>query len=229
MGRMNGGKREWGPRGLQIRSETTEIVAAEARRAASRPTRLDKSRNPAGSRRTTGLRVTALGAGARGEADAAGWASRPYQRMGRRERNVPFYQTNPPILSRETAFINQRYNGLQDKIVLENGGFVFGNEPTGPPSRGRYGATRPTRRGVWRGCWMKIGCVLAGNGWTRWTGMDVADRVRRVPPRRDGCIARGMGTNNSRKRQRSLDKSRNPAGSRRMTGLGMTGRGEGFL
>ena len=69
---------------------------------------------------------------------------------------------------------------------------------------------------------MKIGCVLAGNGWTRWTGMDVADRVRRVPPRRDGCIARGMGTNNSRKRQRSLDKSRNPAGSRRMTGLGMT-------
>jgi len=44
---------------------------------------------------------------------------------------IRFCETNPPILSRETAFINQRYNGLHDKIVLENGGFVFGNEPTG--------------------------------------------------------------------------------------------------
>ena len=63
------------------------------------------------------------------------------------ERNVPFYQTNPPILSWKTAINQQRSNWLRNKMLLENGGFVFQNEPTGPPSRGRYGATRPTRRG----------------------------------------------------------------------------------
>jgi hypothetical protein len=44
---------------------------------------------------------------------------------------VPFYQTNPPILSWKTDVIQQCSNGLHNKIVLENGGFVLENEPTG--------------------------------------------------------------------------------------------------
>ena len=47
------------------------------------------------------------------------------------ERNVPFYQTNPPILSWKTAVIQQCSKGLHNKIVLENGGFVLENEPPG--------------------------------------------------------------------------------------------------
>src|ERR1039458_9500496 len=52
---------------------------------------------------------------------------------------MPFYQTNPPILSWKTAAIRQGYNGLHNRILPENAGFVLENEPTGPPSPGRYG------------------------------------------------------------------------------------------
>ena len=49
----------------------------------------------------------------------------------RRASNVPFYQTNPPILSWKTAVIRQCSNGLHNKMLPENGGFVLENEPTG--------------------------------------------------------------------------------------------------
>ena len=130
-----------------------------------------------------------------------------------------FYQTNPPILSRKTAFINQRYNGLQDKIVLENGGFVFGNEPTGTPSRGRYGATRPTRRGFLRGIERELGSFQGGNegtgGGAGATAWGIFELLKAFSFSK-GCWFR----------ERCFDKSRNPAGSRRMTGLSMTDRRE---
>jgi len=46
-------------------------------------------------------------------------------------QNMCFSETNPPILAGKTAFIDFGYNGLRNKILSENGGFVLENEPTG--------------------------------------------------------------------------------------------------
>src|ERR1035441_130073 len=69
----------------------------------------------------------------------SGASGRVFVAKGVRASNVLFYQTNPPIFRWKTAVIKLRYNGLRGKNLSRNGGFVFRNEPTGPPSRGRYG------------------------------------------------------------------------------------------
>jgi len=77
---------------------------------------------------TTACRRTPLPT--RGEARGGiATASHSYGEGGR--ANTCFCETNPPILAWKTAFINQRDNGLRDKILPENGGFVLENEPTG--------------------------------------------------------------------------------------------------
>ena len=105
----------------------------------------------------------------------------------RKQRPPPirFCETNPPILEGKTGVIVLRYNGLCGKNLSRNGGFVFGNEPTGrvffEGKRGKLGAFG-----------MEIG-GRDGPAWTLWTDMDLhgrytdehgpcTDATERVPP-----------------------------------------------
>src|SRR6266436_1785851 len=69
-----------GQEGKRAACPDLEIGAGPTNRTGRRQRCFDKSRNPAGSRRMTGLRGTALGVGGAGAS------------------NMPFYQTNPPFL-----------------------------------------------------------------------------------------------------------------------------------
>ncbi len=61
---------------------------------------------------------------------------------GEVERNVPYYQTNPPILDKKMAVIRRSQNSLCNKSLPGAVGSFKENEPTGegvkrcPPSPG---------------------------------------------------------------------------------------------
>ena len=62
---------------------------------------------------------------------AAATADKSARQGGTGERNMPFCETNPPILRWKTVVIIEGCKELRWKLMRENGGFVLENEPTG--------------------------------------------------------------------------------------------------
>jgi hypothetical protein len=147
-------------------------------------------------------------------------AARPYRDPHRRQRGpYTFLRNEPTVFGEEILCIMRVLKYFWICRATFAGGFVFGNEPTGPPSRGRYGATRPTRRGFLRGIERELGSFQGGNegtgGGAGATAWGIFELLKAFSFSK-GCWFR----------ERCFDKSRNPAGSRRMTGLSMTDRRE---
>ncbi len=97
--------------------------------------------------------------------------------LGRDERNVPYDETNPPILDKKTAVIQLRYNELRNKQA-ENAVGSFGeNEPTG---RGVMGEMRAgTEEGTCPGAPHR-GAATPEGGYNGATGGPYSEGVARI-------------------------------------------------
>src|ERR1039457_3112076 len=76
----------------------------------------------------------------------------PELRRGTRgERDVPFYQTNPPFCVRKQAFMLLNCNWLHSWRATFFGGFVLENEPTGGGYFDGFGGRKGKKRSQFRG------------------------------------------------------------------------------